>query len=300
LKRTGTTRTAGWLAVASLLTAALIAPSGAAAAPLNGAIWTSLADGSSVNANIYAAKDLVYLNGGPQNCGGSKGLPDGDYYFQVTDPSGATLLSSDAIQLRQVKVVGGVIAGVSGAGNHAEGSAGCNGGIPVQLMPYADTPNNGGEYSVDLAPKGEVEACDGFTGSSTTLNFIKGCSVSSKNDNFKVGATTTTTTTSSTATSTSTSTSSTTTTTTTTATTATTSSTTTTSTTTSSSTAAGPTGEVEAATGTPDTTPPPTDLGATGTTPAGDGWRLLLIAIAGVVGALLLLSPAAVGRRRHR
>jgi hypothetical protein len=288
-----------------MLAAALIAPSGAAAAPLDGAIWTSLADGSTVNANIYAAKDLVFLNGGPQNCGNSNGLPDGDYYFQVTDPSGTTLLSSDAIELRQVQVANGVIAGVSGAGNHVEGTTGCNGGTPVQLMPYADTPNSGGEYSVDLAPKAEVEACEGFAASSTSLNFIKGCNVSSKNDNFKVGdqSTTTTTSSSTTTSSTSTSSSSTTTTTTssTTSSTSSTSSTTTTSTS-SSTTAAGPTGEVEGVTGTPDRTPPATDLVVAGSSsgPSGDAWRLVLIAMAGVVGALLLLSPAGAARRRRR
>src|SRR5215216_5723801 len=92
-------RAVGWLAVAGLVAGAIAGPAAGTvgAAPLNGAIWTSLADGSSVNANIYDAKEDVYLNGGPQNCGNGNGLPDGDYYFQVTDPSGDELLSSDAI-----------------------------------------------------------------------------------------------------------------------------------------------------------------------------------------------------------
>src|SRR5436189_187162 len=81
---------------------------------------------------------------------------------------------------------GGVIHGVSGAGNHKVGTEGCGTGLPVQLMPYANTPNNGTEYSVDFAPKADVDACEGFDADSTTLNFIKDCSVSSKNDNFKV------------------------------------------------------------------------------------------------------------------
>ena len=51
-------------------------------------------------------------------------------------------------------MIDGVIAGVGGTGNHNEGTGGCNGGTPVQLMPYDDTPNNGGEYSVDMAPAG--------------------------------------------------------------------------------------------------------------------------------------------------
>jgi hypothetical protein len=180
-------RALGWLVVAGLVAGALVGPTigVATAAPLNGAIWTSLADGTSVNANIYDSKGDVYLNGGPQNCGNGNGLPDGDYYFQVTDPSGDTLLSSDAIKFRQVEVVNGVIAGTSGEGNHVEGTSGCNGGTPVRLLPYDDTPNSGGEYSVDLAPVAEVEACEGFD-ADEPFNFLP-CNTSSKNDNFKVG-----------------------------------------------------------------------------------------------------------------
>ena len=178
-------RALGWLAVTSMLAMALLGPSASPAlGAFSGAIWTSLFDGATVNANHYAAKTDVYLNGGPQNCGNSGGLPDGDYYFQVTDPSGATLLSSDAIKFRQLQVVNGVIAGVSGDGNHAEGTGGCNGGLPVQLFPYDDTPNPGGEYSVDMAQAAEVEACDGFDADSTDFNFLD-CAAS-KNDNFKV------------------------------------------------------------------------------------------------------------------
>lgn len=187
-RRTSLFRRIGWLAVAAMATLALIGPAAgpAAATSIPGAIWTSLSDGTTVNANIYEAKSDVYLNGGPQNCGGGGGLPDGDYYFQVTNPSGATLLSLDAIKFRQVKVVDGYLAGVSSPGNHTEGTPDpdCEKSVPVQLMPYADTPNPGGEYSVDLAPVGAVVECAGFSPDSDTFNF-KGC-VSIKNDNFKV------------------------------------------------------------------------------------------------------------------
>ena len=37
------------------------------------------------------------------------GLDDGVYVFQVTDPSGKTLLSTDAVQCRQFTVSGGII-----------------------------------------------------------------------------------------------------------------------------------------------------------------------------------------------
>src|SRR5436305_1663946 len=70
--------------------------------PVTGAIFTSTADGTTVNGNIYDHCCDVFLNGGPglhAKCDAA-GLPDGDYYFQVTDPSGATLLSSDDIEQR--------------------------------------------------------------------------------------------------------------------------------------------------------------------------------------------------------
>src|SRR4030095_6021074 len=86
--------------------------SAAMAAPLTGAIFTTLKDGSAVNYNIYDVKEDVYLNGGPVSpkapCTAA-GLPDGEYYFQVTDPSGRWLLSSDPITERKVRVSGGYI-----------------------------------------------------------------------------------------------------------------------------------------------------------------------------------------------
>jgi hypothetical protein len=295
MKLTRTTRTAGWLVVAGLLGAALIAPAATNAAPLDGAIWTSLANGDTVNANIYQDKSDVYLNGGPQNCGGSNGLPDGAYYFQVTNPSGSVLLSTDAIKFRQVQVVDGVIDGVSGAGNHALGGTNCNGGTPVRLMPYADTPNSGGEYSVDLAPKGEVDACDGFDPESTTFNFLD-CNTSSKNDNYKVRqeTTVTTTTTSTVDTVTTTSTVSTVSTVTTTSS----IDTVTTTSTQATSTLTTGTGTVSAETGNP--TPPSTDTAAFTSTPGttGGGWSLILIALAGLLATMLLLTPATAPRKR--
>jgi hypothetical protein len=285
-------RRLAWLAVIGIAAAALLWPANSAMAAISGAIWTSLSDGATVNANIYANKGDVYLNGGPQNCGGGSGLPDGLYYFQVTDPSGNTLLSSDAIKFRMVEVVNGVIAGVGGTGNHAEGTGSCNGGTPVRLLPYDDTPNNGGEYSVDLAPKAAVEACAGFNGDSTSFNFL--ACTESKNDNFKVGATVTPTpppvvtptpppvvtptpppvvtptpppgvTPAPT-----------------------------------------PTGGVGGITGTPPATADPTlpstsTLDSQGTGSSGDGWRIILLVVAGLLAVALLLTPAgAVVRKDDR
>ena len=186
VERTTTLRRVGWVTVAAMLSLALLAPgAGSALAQdsFTGAIWTSLADGTTVNSNVYQHKNDVFLNGGPQNCGNGNGLPDGDYYFQVTDPSGATLLSSDAISARQVRVTNGVIAG-NGNGTHSEGTASCGGGIPVRLAPFDTTPNSGAEYSVDMGAKADVEDCPGFAAGSKTLNFL--ACAQTKNDNFKV------------------------------------------------------------------------------------------------------------------
>lgn len=153
-------------------------------AQLSGAIFTTDSTGSTVNGNIYSNKDDVYLNGGPQPnapCTAS-GLPDGDYYFQVTDPSGAVLLSTDDILSRQVTVFGGLI---TGASNHSTGTGKCAsqvpGNISVQLSPYNDTPNQGGEYKVWITPTDKYVADD--TSGSTSFGFQPQWS---KTDNFKV------------------------------------------------------------------------------------------------------------------
>ena len=60
-----------------------------------------------------------------------------------------------------------------------------------------------------------------------------------------------------------------------------------------------PTGEVEGATGTPNITLPPTDTALGGpAAPDGDGWRLVLLAMAGLLAAALLLTPAGVVIRK--
>jgi hypothetical protein len=152
--------------------------------PLSGAIFTTDASGVPVNLNIYAAKEDVYLNGGPgiNAPDDAAGLPAGTYSFQVTDPSGKTLLSTDAVACRQFTVdASGVIQSVapSGACAHLTGDDGEDLGITVQLFPFADTPNNGGVYKVWVTPT-ELLDCDAPGN--------KHCFVPrySKTDNFKV------------------------------------------------------------------------------------------------------------------
>lgn len=121
-------------------------------ASTTGAVFTTGIDGTPVNGNIYPAQSDVYLNGGPGAHGkcSSAGLPDGDYYFVVTDPNTSTVLSTDAISQRKFRVSGGAIVSYLGS-THLLGTGRCSGNITVQLAPYKITPNPGGEYKVSVS-----------------------------------------------------------------------------------------------------------------------------------------------------
>jgi hypothetical protein len=175
--------TAGSVAV-GLASWAAIGVAAPPSPPLSGAIFTTDASGVPVNLNIYAAKEDVYLNGGPgiNAPDDAAGLPADTYAFQVTDPSGKTLLSTDAVACRRFTVdASGVIqsVAVSGACAHDTGTDGEDNGITVQLFPYDDTPNNGGVYKVWVTPYSQLD-CDAPGN--------KHCFVPrySKTDNFKV------------------------------------------------------------------------------------------------------------------
>ena len=198
---TGTRRAVSIAGAALVAVGAALVPSNAALAHApSGAIFTTLPDGSEVNFNIYADKDDVYLDGGPGQGAPqtAAGLDDGTYVFQVTDPSGKTLLSQDAARCRQFTVVGGVISGVVATGcEHLTGIDVDHGAVTVQLMPYADTPNPGGEY------KAWVTTVEDFLAGCAQLGVANGLAVvncgsrggnkhgfvggHSKTDNFKVG-----------------------------------------------------------------------------------------------------------------
>ena len=68
----------------------------------------------------------------------------------MTDPSGKSLLSQDAATCRHFTVGGGVFTAVRA--HRLRAQIGLDVDHPpaftVQLMPYKDTPNNGGEYKV--------------------------------------------------------------------------------------------------------------------------------------------------------
>ena len=146
------------------------------------AVFTTTADGNAVDANIYGAKGDVYLDGGPGNHAPAHAaaLDPGDYYFQVTDPAGKVLLSSDDVACRQFTIgADGFITAVGGgACAHATGTDSDHGALTVQLMPFDDTPNNGGEY------KAWVIGVDHYDANAKhDFGFVHRYS---KTDNFKV------------------------------------------------------------------------------------------------------------------
>lgn len=186
-------------ALAALAT--LSFPLAATAQAPSGAIFTTISDGTEVNTNLYDAKTDVYLDGGPgiNAPQGAAGLTDGRYVFMVTSPSGKDLLSQDAAQCRQFDVVNGVIADyvvVAGCTAHVTGTNLTDGSVTIQLMPYGDTPNNGGVYKVWAEMVSDYPAsclttvdC-GVTSIATCGGPLKHgfCPGDSKTDNFKVRA----------------------------------------------------------------------------------------------------------------
>jgi len=173
-------------------------PAGAA---VSGAIFTTTADGSVVNANHYASKCDVYLNGGPGSNAPAKaaGLPAGDYFFQVTDPNGQALLSTDPVSNRRFTVsASGVMTAYTGVGGpvHPTGISQDHpelGTITIQLAnitcptDFLDTTNNGGVYKVWATPVasfvGNPALVDNPCGNGCSHGFMNSAS---KTDNFKV------------------------------------------------------------------------------------------------------------------
>jgi hypothetical protein len=156
----------------------------AMAQQVTGAIFTTNADSTFVNGNVYDYPEEVYLNGGPRPnapCTAA-GLPEGDYYFQVTDPSGSMLLSTDDISHRAVHVKNGLM-DVHYGDYHVTGDGKCitfdANNITVRLFPFSRTPNPGGEYKVWMTKISDYDP----TSTKGSYGFIPN---KSKTDNFKV------------------------------------------------------------------------------------------------------------------
>jgi hypothetical protein len=181
-----------------LLGSAALCVAGAAGAQVSGAIFTTTPNGAIVNENVhYTAKADVFLSGGPGPNAppGAAGLPPGEYYFQVTDPSGKQLLSTDVVRNRCVVIGdGGYMTGqrcsaVYGPGNHllnAKAGGAAQESV-VQLIPFDDTPNNGGVYKAWMTPVasyvGNIDLVDNSCGNGCFHGFVP---AASKTDNFKV------------------------------------------------------------------------------------------------------------------
>ncbi|TMP96405.1 MAG: hypothetical protein E6L09_15075, partial [Verrucomicrobia bacterium] len=147
-------------AVVALLAVVTIGSSGSALAGLSGAIFTTRSGCVVVNGNIYDTKDDVYLDGGPHH-GSSASLPDGSYFVQVTDPSGANVLGQS--QTAVVTVSGGAFVDC-----YQLSSIVYSASSSFASLGYDDTPNNGGEYKVWVCVDG---------------NYVHD---TTKTDNFKV------------------------------------------------------------------------------------------------------------------
>jgi hypothetical protein len=132
-----------------------------AAQPVPGAIFTTDSTCSGVDLNIYGNKTDVYLDGGPGHPGAA-GLPDGEYYVQVTGPEGTPLGTSvGAADETPVTVKEGEFESCYQLSAILIKASDSEPG-------YDDTPNPGGEYKV------WVSTDSTFTNSQT------------KTDNFKV------------------------------------------------------------------------------------------------------------------
>jgi hypothetical protein len=112
------------------------------------------------------------------------------------------LLSTDRAACRQFTVANGIITGIVAAEGcqHLTGHDIDHNATTVQLMPYLDTPNNGGEYKAWATPvQNYLDGCDAL-GVASGLDVVD-CGTSggdfhgfipshSKTDNFKANSTT--------------------------------------------------------------------------------------------------------------
>lgn len=131
------------------------------AASFSGAVYTTDSVCSGVDLNIYSDKEDVYLNGGPSH-GGAGGLPDGQYYVQVTEPDGSLLGTSvDSSDETPVEVVSGEFVECYQLSEILIKAS-------DQTPGYDDTTNSGGEYKVWVSSQENFDAAF------------------SKTDNFKV------------------------------------------------------------------------------------------------------------------
>lgn len=120
-----------------------------AAASVPGSVLVVDRFGNHAPGNAFERIDGVYMTSGRDlGCAGP-GLPDGDYYFLITDPAGTVELTPEPLVERSVRVVGGQIVAYLGRMRRA-GFLGPCGALHLRLSPFLPTPYPGGEYRIWL------------------------------------------------------------------------------------------------------------------------------------------------------
>lgn len=105
--------------------------------------------GLHVPGNSFERLDAVFFSAGRGvDCLGTA-LADGDYYFQITDPAGTVLLSTDPILERKVRVAGGVLTQYLGTKHLASAKGPC-GSLYLRLYPFLPSPYPSREYRIWL------------------------------------------------------------------------------------------------------------------------------------------------------
>lgn len=99
--------------------------------------------------NSFERLDAVCFSAGRGPACVGPGLTDGDYYFQITDPAGAVLLTPDPLAERTVRVVGGVLTQYLGKRRLVSARGPC-GSAYLRLYPFLVSPYPSGEYKVWL------------------------------------------------------------------------------------------------------------------------------------------------------
>jgi hypothetical protein len=132
---------------------------------LSGVVTTVTSAG--VPQDLFTDKGDVFFTAGPTAtpCAFTRFVPDGRYYFQVTDITGRDLLSSDPAAERVVTIRNGVLFSYDGhthSTNAAESSAeeesaevvatGPCGGLAVGLAPFRDAGSLDASYLLWLTP----------------------------------------------------------------------------------------------------------------------------------------------------
>ncbi|HVE66475.1 MAG TPA: SdrD B-like domain-containing protein [Thermoanaerobaculia bacterium] len=130
-------------------------------APLHAQVTGSVTtvNGSGGSQDLFRSIEELFLAGGPttEPCSAWDSLSDGLYYFQVTDPTGVDLLSTDPVEERAFRVRGGVIASYEGT-THALGGVNACGSLSIGLMPFAAAGSRcPGGYLVWVTPAAAFE-----------------------------------------------------------------------------------------------------------------------------------------------